>query len=178
MAEHDEILDEEMQHMFLQTEGTKILNADVFMKPVHILQRIAPITVIEGESVEHTLKIMLEKKIGCMLVTKNGKLSGIVTEGDFTRRFLSMKRDAAAVKVEEIMSKKLTTLDENDSIAFCLNAMVIGGFRHIPLTNSENVPVAVISVKDIMNYIVDFFPEEILNLPPTPMHTTFEREGA
>ncbi len=178
MAELDEILDEEMQQMVSKTNAAKIFNADVFMQPVKILQRNTPISVEEGVSVDHALKIMIGKKIGCMLITQNKKLSGIVTEGDITRRFVPLKRDAAEVKVQEIMSRNLTTLDINDSIAFCLNAMVIGGFRHIPLVNDENIPVGVVSVKDIMNYVVSFFPEEILNLPPKPMHSTFEREGA
>ncbi|MGH2575518.1 MAG: CBS domain-containing protein, partial [Ignavibacteria bacterium] len=69
------------------------------------------------------------------------------------------------------------TLNYSDSIANALNLMSIGGYRHIPIVDNENRPAGVISIKDIVNFIVDHFHDEILNLPPKVKHPS-SREGA
>ena len=66
-----------------------------------------------------------------------------------------------------------------DSVAHALNKMSLGGYRHIPLVDSAQVPVGVISVKDIVNYVVRFFPKSVMNLPTLPrQNVAREREGA
>jgi len=60
------------------------------------------------------------------------------------------------------------SLQSGDGIAWALNLMCIGGYRHVPLTDDDGRPTGVVSVKDIVEFIVDLFPDEILNLPPDP----------
>jgi len=55
-----------------------------------------------------------------------------------------------------------------DPIAYALNKMSVGGFRHIPLVDATGRPVGIVSVKDIVDYIVDFFPNDVLTVPPEP----------
>jgi CBS domain-containing protein len=62
-------------------------------------------------------------------------------------------------------------------LAYALNKMVIGGFRHVPIVDGERRPVAVISVKDVVEFIVDRFPAEVINLPPDPDHEMRARDG-
>ena len=57
-------------------------------------------------------------------------------------------------------------LAATDPIVYALNKMSVGGFRHVPLVDEERRPVGIISVKDIVDYIVDFFPNDVLTLPP------------
>jgi hypothetical protein len=58
-----------------------------------------------------------------------------------------------------------------------MNAMHVGGYRHVPVVDAGNVPLAVVSVKDIIGFIVENFPQEILNLPPKPLRTTSREDG-
>ena len=77
------------------------------------------------------------------------------------------------------MTANPESLRMTDSIAYALNKMSVGGYRHIPLVDNASAPVGVISVKDIINYIVRFFPKSIMNLPTLPRQNyTQEREGA
>ncbi len=173
-------LDDELHQMFEESQQEKILNSQAFLQPIKILKKTDNIVfaIEEGNNVHDALKIMLKEKVGCILVTKENKLTGIFTEGDVTRKSILEKMDLSQTKVEHFMSKDPLSLNMEDSIAFVLNAMVVGGFRHIPLVDDNNIPVSVVTVKDIINYIVSFFSEEILNLPPKPIHKSEEREGA
>ena len=53
-----------------------------------------------------------------------------------------------------------------ETVAWALNKMEVGGFRHVPVVDDGGRPTMVISVRDIVQYLVSAFPEEVLNLPP------------
>ena len=57
-------------------------------------------------------------------------------------------------------------LDADAKLAWVLNMMSVGGFRHVPLVNTQGHPVGVVSVRDVVEFLVQSFPNEILNLPP------------
>jgi CBS domain-containing protein len=57
--------------------------------------------------------------------------------------------------------------------------MSLGGYRHIPIVDTTLAPVGVISVRDIITYLVRFFPKSVMNLPTLPRgNYAKEREGA
>jgi len=60
-----------------------------------------------------------------------------------------------------------------------LNKMAVGGFRHVPVVDADGRPVFVVSVRDVVEFLVDFFPNDVLNLPPEygPPKSS-KREGA
>ena len=60
------------------------------------------------------------------------------------------------------------TLSPDSPMAYALNVMSLGGFRHIPLVDAKGRPVGVVSVRDIVNHLVDHFSDKVLNLPPRP----------
>jgi CBS domain-containing protein len=60
-----------------------------------------------------------------------------------------------------------------------LNLMSVGGFRHVPLVDEKRRPVGVVSVRDIVNHLVDHFPDKVLNVSPlTDGRFPGSREGA
>ena len=65
------------------------------------------------------------------------------------------------------------------SVAWVLNKMSVGGFRHVPVIDEEGHLAFVVSVRDIVQFLVEAFPSEILNLPPEygAAHPQ-QREGA
>ena len=70
-------------------------------------------------------------------------------------------------------------LTPGDRIAYALNKMSVGGFRHIPLVDEDGRPVGVVAMRNIVDFVVDLFPGEVLNLPPSPgLSISREREGA
>jgi CBS domain containing-hemolysin-like protein len=111
---------------------------------------------------------MKERRIGCVLVEDGGKVVGIFTERDILTKLVGTGYDPAKVAVDGVMTRNPETLTPEDPIAFALQQMSVGGFRHVPLVDSDGHPVGILSVKDIVDYLAEHFPEEILNIPPEP----------
>ena len=56
--------------------------------------------------------------------------------------------------------------------------MEAGGYRHVPVLGEDGSVVGVLSVKDIVHYLVGYFPANVYNLPPTPVMGQQAQEGA
>jgi hypothetical protein len=56
--------------------------------------------------------------------------------------------------------------------------MLIEGFRHIPLVDERGSPTGVVSQRQLIEYLSDFFNRDLLNLPPEPRASSRSREGA
>ena len=134
--------------------------------PISELPLRDPILVSATSTVADAVKSMNDNHTGCVLVGREGKLIGIFTERDvLTKDFF--RADSHTVAVESVMTKNPETLEADDSVAFALNKMSVGGYRHIPIIQGGR-PVGVLSVRDIVDFLVDLFPEDVLNLPPSP----------
>ena len=103
--------------------------------------------------------------MGCVLVVDDDRLTGILTERDL---LLKMEGADLAESVARFMTPDPETLQLDDPIVWALNRMAVGGYRHVPLVDDEGRPVGILSVKDIVHYIVALFPNEVLTLPPDP----------
>jgi CBS domain-containing protein len=127
------------------------------------------ITVRSDASIEETVQILQREHIGCVLVTDEaGKLVGIFTERDLLSKIALRDLDWKAERIADYMTADPETLHPEDRIAWALKLMHVGGYRHVPLTDEAGRPVGVVSIKDIVDFIVDLFPSPVLNLPPDP----------
>jgi CBS domain-containing protein len=173
----DEILDEEFSIMYVEPERINVLDSTTFLKPIKNLKVPRPVTVSADTPLRHAVELLQQKSTTCLLVVgETGRLIGILTERDLVLK--AMNVDLASVTVSGIMTPDPESFQPDDSIGFVMNAMDVGGFRHVPVVDENGSPIAVVSVSDILEFIVQTFPEEVLNLPPKPMRTTEEREGA
>lgn len=174
---YDEELEDELSRMYEEDRVPKTLNSSTFRKPIKHLKVRKPVEVPPSQNVADAVQMMQEKKLGCLLVTENGKMVGIFTERDVLTRVFGRK-DLDKLRVKDVMTPNPEAFQPDDSIAYVLNAMSVGGYRHVPVVDEHGAPIAVISVKDIVSFIIEHFPEEVLNLPPEPIRTTEQREGA
>jgi CBS domain-containing protein len=105
---------------------------------------------------------------GCVLVTEDGSLAsplvGIFTERDVLLRIVDRGKNPATLPLEAVMTTDPEVLNLNGTIAHALNKMSVGGFRHVPVVDEDNRPVFVISVRDIVEFLVEAFPREVLTL--------------
>ena len=76
------------------------------------------------------------------------------------------------------MTNDPITLPPDAGVAYALNLMLVEGFRHIPIVDDGGHVVAVASMRDLVEYLSDFFGRDILNLPPHPRTSYRTREGA
>jgi CBS domain-containing protein len=154
-------------------------NEKVLTRPLEVLPPAEAVLVEPVAPVLEAVHLMRDRHAGCVLVVRAGKLKGIVTDRDIVARVIAAGIDPAKTPVRRVMTPTPETLRPTDSIAFALNLMSLGGYRHIPLVDKAGAPVGVVSVKDIVGYLVGFFPKSVINLPPAPRaNYTREREGA
>ena len=118
-------------------------------------------------TVGDAIKAMQEHRTGCVLVQRNGELAGMFTERDVIRQKL-VRDESAAIKVESVMTRNPETLEAVDVIAFALNKMSVGGYRHIPIVDDSGKPMGVLSVRDLVDFLAELFPQDILNINPSP----------
>ena len=126
---------------------------------------------------------MQKEHRGCVLITEDGSeeapLDGIFTERDVLYRIIDRGRNPATLALAEVMTRNPDALLSTSTVAFVLNRMAVGGFRHVPVVDEADRPVAIISVRDVVEFLVDHFPREIMNLPPVVGgNITRSREGA
>lgn len=175
---NEDLLDDELSQMYEESEKpSRVLDASTFQTPIKNLKTRKPVFVSPGHSVAEAIQLMQQKKVGCVAVTEHDKLVGIFTERDVLLK-IAGKVDPAKLKVSEVMTASPQSFQPDDSVAFILNAMHVGGYRHVPVVDETGKPLAVASVKDIVSFILDHFAEDVLNLPPEPIRKTEQREGA
>jgi CBS domain-containing protein len=121
---------------------------------------------------------MNESGVGCVLVEDNGRLCGIFTERDVLTKVVGQPVDLDREPVERFMTPDPECLSPDDRVSYALNKMAVGGFRHIPLVDDEGRPAGVVSMRNIVDYMVELFRTEVLNLPPLPRQVSRAREGA
>ena len=131
---------------------------------------LRPAIAVPGDAtLEAVVRKLQDEHIGCVLVTgANGKLEGIFTERDLLTKVALQPIDWSKERVASYMTPEPETLRVDDRIAWALKLMHVGGYRHVPLTDPEGRPVGVVSIRDIVEFIIDLFPSPVLNLPPEP----------
>jgi len=158
-------------------------DAELLREPLTALPVQRAITVSPNDTVTDAMRAMQREHRGCVIVTDDGttrsKLTGIFTERDVLFRIVDRGRNPAALPVGEVMTPNPETLSVRSSVAYVLNKMSVGGFRHVPVVDDEHRPAFVISVRDVVTFLVDAFPREVLNLPTEPgVAQQRAREGA
>lgn len=108
----------------------------------------ATLTVREG------LKLLVDKKIGCLLVEEQGRVVGIFTERDVLLKINADIAQHADKPIAAYMSTDPVSLKSRDRIAYAIHQMDLGGYRHVPILD-DNLPAKVISVRDILRYMTE-----------------------
>ena len=110
-----------------------------------------PVTTSPDTPLEAALHIMLEHKIGSILVIEDDTLVGIFSERDAVNR-VGVEFDALRDRpIRDFMTPTPGTLEAENKIIFAVHKMAIGRYRHIPIVEGDR-PVGVISIRDILRY--------------------------
>lgn len=114
-----------------------------------------PITVPPGMPVGDVLRLMVEHRIGCVLVTDEARLVGIFSERDALRKLGATAAAQAARPVSELMTTNPQTLVADAKIAFAVHRMDLGGYRHIPIVDQQGDLTGIISARDILRHLTE-----------------------
>ena len=99
------------------------------------------------------IQVMAEKNIGALPVVSNGRLTGVFTERDYTRKIALAGKTSKQTFVREIVSPDLVTVTPNDSVEECMRLMTEHRIRHLPVMQNDEL-LGIISIGDLVNWII------------------------
>jgi CBS domain-containing protein len=105
------------------------------------------------------VKLLGERKIGAVLVMSGGRIEGILSERDIVR--VLGERGAAVLDepVSEVMTRKVVSCRESDTVSAIMEMMTRGKFRHLPVVEGDRV-VGLISIGDVVKWRVQEYESE------------------
>jgi len=104
-------------------------------------------------TVYEAIKIMADKNIGALLVMADGKLSGVITERDYTRKVALQGKSSKQTLVREIISSEVVSVGLHHSVEDCMKLMTERRTRHLPVVEGGKV-VGLISIGDLVNWTI------------------------
>jgi len=144
-----------------------------------MLGRRDPLTVAPGTSVRDCLEIIQGAGTADSVFVTDpaGKLVGVLTERDIFGKLVATGVDLDQ-PVENLMVTHPWTLNLDQPIRHAIDLMQTGRYRNLPLVDDDGLLVGVVRPVDVLKYLAEAFPEELLNLPPRPHQRMAETEGA
>ena len=176
--------DDQLDETYFDRPRLKIesFDAELLQEPVTSLPVRPALVFSTQETVTDAMRAMQREHRGCVAVTQDGtsgsKLVGIFTERDVLLRIVDRGKNPATLPLSEVMTQDPEVLSVGSSVAYALNKMSVGGFRHVPVVDDEHRPAFVVSVRDVVAFLVEAFPREVLTLPADSDPSLKSREGA
>lgn len=142
------------------------------------LQPKPPVVASPDIEVREAIEMMRQNNTGCLIVCdEQGRAVGVFTERDVLRRVIGERVELDS-PIKDVLTEDLASVTDTDSITLAIRLLHERGLRHLPVLDDGRVPVGVVSVRGVMEYLVDHFPQAIYNLPPNPSLAPEAREGA
>jgi CBS domain-containing protein len=105
------------------------------------------------------VKILGERKIGAVLVMSMGRIEGILSERDIVRVLSERGAGVLDEAVSEVMTRKVVSCRQSDTVGAIMERMTTGKFRHLPVVDGDRV-VGLISIGDIVKWRVQEYENE------------------
>lgn len=126
------------------------------MKPVSELLKNRSSTIYQvspSVSVFEALQLLADYGVGALTVMENGKLVGVVSERDYTRKVALQGKNSKETKVADIMTRDVITVTPSTEATACMVLMSQKKIRHLPVLDGAEV-VGLISIRDLMDDII------------------------
>jgi CBS domain-containing protein len=126
------------------------------MKPVQELlkQREGTLWHVHPEdTVFSALQLLAEYEVGALMVMDGGRLVGVISERDYTRKVALQGRSSKDTRVSDIMTSQVLTVTPQTGTRACMALMSERKIRHLPVVDGATV-MGMISIRDIMDDII------------------------
>ena len=172
--------DDERERLFDEEHpGPNVLESALASTTLSEVVSQPPLTVAPSTTLAETIRKMQHDRRASVLIVEDGRLTGIFTERDILMKVAGQPLDLEHTPVSAVMTPDPFTLPANANVAFALSKMVLEGFWHIPLLDDAGNPNAVVSMRNLIEYLGEIYSREILTIPPDPnQHRFRQREGA
>ena len=108
------------------------------------------ITSRAGATVKEAAAQMKEQNVGCLVITRGGKPTGILTDRDIVTRAIAQGHDPEQVTVEEVMTPNPVTLEEELGLFEALEVMKDKGVRRFPIVDVDGNLSGFFTVDDVL----------------------------
>ncbi len=144
----------------------------VLRRHIRDLLMLQPVVILDEQATARdAITAMRQEQTSCVLIVDQRQLVGVFTERDVVTTVAAQEIDLDRLPVRVAMRPEPDCLEMDDELVYALHHMSVGEYRHIPVVDAQRQPLAVVSMQAIMGYIVESYPQEILNLPPSPAHS-------
>ena len=122
------------------------------------------ISVSSATNVTDAVRSMNSHSIGCLLVIDDGRTVGIFTERDVLTRIIDHGRDPATTPVADVMSQNPVSIDHQGTLGEAMSVMRSRRFRHLVVTGEGGMPCGLLSINDLIGWLVEDHEHEIEQL--------------
>jgi CBS domain-containing protein len=105
------------------------------------------------DTVFDALKLLAEREVGALMVMDRGKLIGVLSERDYTRKIALQGKNSKETKVSDIMTRNVFVVAPDTRTRTCMALMSEKRIRHLPVVDGDTV-IGMISIRDIMDDII------------------------
>ena len=126
------------------------------MKPVSELLKNRDGTlwhVRPEDTVYAALELLAQYEVGALMVMDGGRLVGVLSERDYTRKIALQGRNSKETQVADIMTKQVLTVTPRTGTRAAMQLMSERKIRHLPVLDGTTV-LGMISIRDILDDII------------------------
>jgi CBS domain-containing protein len=110
-------------------------------------------SVSPDDTVFDAIKVLAEKGVGALIVMDKGKLVGILSERDYTRKIALQGKNSKESRVRDIMTANVLVVSPTTRTRECMAIMSEKNIRHLPVIDGGTV-LGMLSIRDLMNDII------------------------
>jgi len=135
-----------------------------------VLSRRDPVTVAPGTSLRDCIAAIQRTGTGdsVFVTDSDGRLAGVLTERDIFGRIVGGDVVDLDQPVETLMTTQPHHLHLDETVRDAIELMQTGRYRNVPLLDEADFLIGVVRPQDVLGFLAESFPEELLNLPPRP----------
>src|SRR6478609_8652285 len=94
-------------------------------------------SIASNSMVFDAIQLMADKNVGALPVVDDGKLVGMISERDYTRKVTLRGKSSKDTAVRDIMTPEPVTVDVTDTVSECMRVMTDSRIRHLPVMDGE-----------------------------------------
>ena len=99
------------------------------------------------------VKVLQTEEKNCVLIYEKKKLVGIISNRDLLKKAAFPSKDLSKITAAQVMTPNPECVKPEDPIAYAVNKMAMGGYRHVPVLRDDGTPVSILTIKDVLSFL-------------------------